>query len=475
MGRAAKVRSSIYLPLAVLLAVGAGLRALTMVTFSPAFLTHPGIADSALFVGSASGGLYEDPTRPAGYPMFLRALSYLSSELSVTIGVQHGVGLIAALLLYLTVRRAGGPRWLGLIPAGVLVANGDQIFLEHTLLSESLFTLLVTGSLYAAVRCVGGDHRHWPWLVAVGGLLAASAIVRSVGLILIPVVLVWLLLALPGRWPGRILQAGAVGAVAVSVLAGDAIVRSSLTEYAGFSPTSGRSLYARVAQFADCGEFDTPAGTSGLCEKTPARARPGPTFYFSFRSSPAHRVFGPPPNGDGKLGAFARRAILHQPVDYITTVTEDVARYVDPARKSRAFSGLGPGSLDFDQPPAADRQTAEAVAERLFSPVTLRERRAAGAVGGYQEVARVHGWLLPVAFMVAAAGLLAATGRVRLTIALAGGTALGLLLLPSATLIFGARYAVPPLGPLATAAGLGGWALVLRLRGRHSGGELRPD
>src|SRR3954447_20060980 len=81
--------------LLALVAGGVALRVAIMVAWRPAFI---GFADSGTYIDAARGGLFKDPLRPVGYPLFLRVVHALSAKLSVTILVQHALGVMAALL-----------------------------------------------------------------------------------------------------------------------------------------------------------------------------------------------------------------------------------------------------------------------------------------------------------------------------------------------------------------------------------------
>jgi hypothetical protein len=95
---------------------------------------------------------------------------------------------------------------------------------------------------------------------------------------------------------------------------------------------SGLMLYGRAAPFADCSEFVPPPGTAGRCERRPRGERNSPAEYVNSPDLPATRVFGEIPQPgrearnqdfrypDDKFGAFARRVIWNQPLDYVEAV-----------------------------------------------------------------------------------------------------------------------------------------------------------
>lgn len=455
------------LPLGAVLAAGAALRAWAFAGFWPVYTAHLSSPDAALFVRSAATELYSDPTRPAGYPLFLRAIGTVTHEISVTVGIQHLLGLLAAGLVFAAVRAVGAPVAAALVPAAVVALNGDMVFIEHTILSEALFVALISGALWLALRTI--DRPSLLACAGIGVLLGAATLTRSVGLGLVPAVALWLLLAFGAPLPRRALAAGTVLLVGVAMIAGDSALRSATSEFSGAAPNQGRSLYSRVANFADCTKFEPPAGTRVLCEATPPDQRPNPDVYLWGPTSPAGRAFGKPPAGNEHTLAFARAAIRSQPLDYAEAVIVDLARFV-------TVKGVGtedvPGAevMAFSEKPAAYRRRTARQLERWFGPLDPGPRGTLGeALAGYQRVVRGHGLLILAGFGLAIAGLVAGDRRTRLAILLLAGVAIELLLFPAASLAYGSRYALPALGPLADAAALAVWVLLSRRTARPPG------
>src|SRR5687767_13038198 len=129
--------------LGALLVAGLGLRLAFMLAYRPAFV---GYSDTAVYISGAKGDLFWDPLRVAGYSAFLRVAHGISAELSFTTLVQHALGVGTALLLYATVRRVGGSPWMAFVPAAIVLLGGDQVFFEHALLSETLYTFLTAAA-----------------------------------------------------------------------------------------------------------------------------------------------------------------------------------------------------------------------------------------------------------------------------------------------------------------------------------------
>ncbi len=263
------------LGLVVLLIGGVAMRVFLMLEYRPAMLSN---ADSARFLYYAHDAerFFHDSFAPTGYAAFLRFVRLISTRLEFTIVLQHLFGIAAALLLCAALRRVGAPRWASLIPAAVLLLSGDELYIEHALLSEPLFILLVAAGLYSAVRgltSVGADAAIS--LAGAGALLACAARVRGVGLVLVPVLVLWALLALPGGWRGRLTGAGAAAGGGVALLLLYVAVAHAGHGHTGWSDVNGWSLYGRAAPFADCRKFTPPRGTRKLCQHTPPASRPG--------------------------------------------------------------------------------------------------------------------------------------------------------------------------------------------------------
>src|SRR5438132_12217188 len=123
--------------------------------------------------------------------------------------VQHFLGLCAALLLFLAVRRCGGLAGLGLAPAAIVALGGDQLFLEHAALSDALFVFLICAMLYCAVRASPAAA----WWSAAAGLCAGLGVWdREPGLVMVPVIALWLAFS-SGRPSHRTLALGALSLV----------------------------------------------------------------------------------------------------------------------------------------------------------------------------------------------------------------------------------------------------------------------
>jgi hypothetical protein len=455
--------------LAGVLLGGALLRAALMEAWQPAFMGWP---DAKSYLDVAHGSLFGNVLRPAGYPLFLWVLDLAHPTLAWVVAVNHLLGLATAAVLFFAVRRTGAPPALGLVAAAVVALNADTAFVEHSPLSEPLFTFLVAVALYGAVRAQERCGAGWP--LAVGALLAYATTVRVVGAVLLPLFGVWLLVASHGTLRRRARTAGLAALAAVAVLGAYAVAEEASVGAVGLSRHGAWHLYARVAGFADCSRFRPPPGTRVLCETGPRAARGTVDEYlFQGAHSPAYRAFGDPfsssPQHVAAIEAFARAAIVHQPLDYLREVGGDTLRYVAPD----AFRDYGGG------PSYADLVGAPILRHPLYGAQGLWSARAYYGWGpggfiwdppvfrpllGYEAATRIQGPLFVVLALLSLSGPLVLRGRMRAAAALLALTAWALLVVPVATLEFSARSAVPGFGVLAGAAALGGWGLVPALR-----------
>jgi len=439
---------------AVVFAGGVAIRVAFMALYRPAFL---GVPDSGTYIDAAHHALFSDVYETAGYSLVIRIAHAVFPHLSALILVQHLLGIATAGLLYYAVRRVTGSTLAGLIPAVVVLFDGFGLWVEHSPLSDPLFSFLVTCVLLLAL--VAADSR--PWVLAVeGALIGVTVVVRPVGLVLVPIVVVWIAGHRSGATASRILAGVALIVPACAVLGAYMFVQRADTGFFGLTQTTGRLIYARGAPFADCSRFKPPAGTAALCEKTPSRDRGSVNQYETGYSdhlaagmvvnrsiSPAWRVFGSPPNGNGKLLAFGLTAIVHQPLDYLSIVAHDVHNLW--ADDHHAFM-FGDAVVDPD-------------VERA---VTSYYVTGAGVSGGglvflrwYGRWIQLRGVLVIVLLLIPLIGVFTprrGARRAAILFALAGW------LVPLATVATAAgnsRYLLPGYGPLAAAAALGlaGW------------------
>jgi Dolichyl-phosphate-mannose-protein mannosyltransferase len=449
----------------ILLAAGVLLRIAFSLAYEPPVLN---LADSVVYVGMAADHLFTDPSRTVGYSIALRALHALWGDVEFTLVVQHLLGIATGLLVYATVRRLEVPRWVALLPAAAVLLSLDQIFLEHALMPETLFTFALVACLYCCVRALddprplaGPVTTRLAWLLGAGVLLGFTAWIRPVTAPLAPFLALWIFFALPGSWRPRLAGAAIAVVATGAVLLGYFALNDHYTGYFGFSQSSGWGFYSRVAPFADCTKFTPPDDTQPLCETTASSARYGPDFYGWEPGSPARKLYGGQPTGDAELGAFARQAILHEPLSYAKAVARDFARYFYPVTVP-AFYGVGYELTAVDRRAPGLEEDNQAAFDSYYSDVPSGIHGGVTELAGIQDVVRFHGAVLLVSLLLSVAGVFLVRGRVRRGLLLLLGASVLAMLVPVATAIWSARYAIPVTGPLVGAGAIGAWAIATR-------------
>jgi hypothetical protein len=277
-----------------------------------------------------------DPVRNSGYSLYLWLLKPFHSFALVTVS-QHLMGLAVAVMIYaLAKRRFRTPPWLAVLMTLPVLFDGFEIQLEHLIMSDTLFLFLVmlaiTVLLWSPLRAT---RSSWVRCAVAGLLIGLSALVRSTGVPLLPLVGLWVLLALALSRVGWRTLVASVAAFAVTALAPS-------IGYAGWyemqhgqfntSESLGVFLYSRVMTFAECPEMgQLPVDLLPLCSTVPPDQRPIAQAYIWTPASPLDRFppskFSPLPNNLALK--FAIRAIEAQPLDYARVTFDDTWRCFD--------------------------------------------------------------------------------------------------------------------------------------------------
>jgi hypothetical protein len=295
------------------------LRVLVAVVYRPAFLFWQ---DSYQYL-SAAHAMSPPVERPLAYPALLRVLD-LVGPLSLVPMVQHVLGLAMGVGIYALLRHRGLGALGSTLAATPVLLDGYQIDIEQFVLSETLFSflLLLVLGLPLVWRQIG------PRRAAVLGILVAALLLtRTVGEPLALVVFTYLALRRVG-WRQLAVFAGA----AVVPVLGYALWFSSVHGTFGLQLMSGRLLYGKTVQFADCARLS--AGQRALCPSIPRDRRLGQNIW-SFTPLSPQRLVPYTPAGDRRLAGFGEAVIVRQPGDYAHVVAADLYHYVGPWRVSR--------------------------------------------------------------------------------------------------------------------------------------------
>jgi hypothetical protein len=173
------------------------------------------------------------------------------------------------------------------------------------------------------------------------------------------------------------------------------------------------------------------------------------------------------------VGRFARAAVLGQPGAYLGTVARDFARYIWPEHFRRPRAGETQAQYLAQARNPHELRFIRGELARYYAHVPRARRLSAGVTIAYVAATQVRGPLLALLLVLAAAAPFLTRGDGRHAAAVLAATAFVLLLVPVATQVYDARYAVAALGPLSAAAALALDGGVQLLRARRTGHRVR--
>jgi hypothetical protein len=399
--------------------------------------------------------LAPNPVRPIGYSYFLALLEPFHSVWLVT-AAQAVMGLATGSAVYAVLRRhklAAGTASLAAVP---VLFSAYELQLEHFVLSDTLFGLLVTVAVVMML--------WWPVpsvrVCALTGLvLAWAALDREQGILLPIPFCLYLCARLAGKVPARQILRGilAMGlTMAVPLLCYGWWFEQSTGSFALTSST-GVFLYSRVSTFARCSAIRPPADERWLCISTPPDKRPDPTYYAWAVQSPINRK---PPGGwafdvrANRLATnFALRAIEAQPAAYVSAIWHSTAenfaleskgtqawyseeRYIFPATEPQPLRALA--RFNRELPDYVGGYTYDG----HHDPSTRLVQPFAGWIRAYQRFVILPGPLLALIVLAGLVGMLAAWRRLGGPALLPWLTGAVLIVTPAATTDYGARYVV---------------------------------
>jgi hypothetical protein len=436
----------------IVLLAATAVRAVALLAYPPA-LWFP---DSLPYIQAAA---HPAPyfIRPVGYSFLLLILEPAHSLLFV-VALQHVMGVVVAAQMYALLRRHRLPAWGSALAAIPVSASANAIQIEHYVLSDAFFGLLVTSAI--ALLLWRPRPRVWVCCV-IGILLAWAALDRSQGMLLIAPFVLYLAVARLGM-RGFLIGAGTMcAAFLVPVLAYCAWYDQA---YGSFEITTstGAFLYSRVATFADCSVDKPPADERWLCVPTPVSKRESASWYLWGAQSPlAHGPAWAFSSQVNHLGTdFALRAIMAQPATYLRVVWNATAETFVPEQETNksqrqyVFPAAVPMSLQ-----AVAAKNDESVSYAFgynggANPDTRLVQPYADWMRAYQHKFTMPG---PLVAAIALVGLIggALAWRRSGPILLAWLTGAVLIVTPAATADYDARYVVASIPAFCIAAALG--------------------
>ncbi|MBN6058160.1 hypothetical protein JYK22_39930, partial [Nonomuraea sp. RK-328] len=426
-----------HVPFAVALVLGLALRGLAMLGYRPALFFW---ADSFAYLESAARPV-PGAFRPLGYSLFLGALAP-GPGLALVTAVQHLLGAGLAVAAYALLVRRGLPGWGATLLVAPLLYDEFLILLEHMVMADALFTVLVTGGVLVLLR-----RRVTPATAALAGVvLSLAALTRTIGVVLLVLAGGRLLLRRTG-W--RVWGAFAVAGLAP--LLAYATWMSATSGVFGLTRADGMFLWARTATFADCSVIRPEPRLAPLCPQTPVAARPAPPFWLWAPWSPIKKVRG---DRNALAGRFARAAILAQPGDYLAAAGSDLRwllRWERTTSREAAMKRTNPYWFPFEERPLKPSVAPVVEAYEGGPAATRIHEPYAGWLRAYQR----FGYLpFPLLAVTPAGTLVLALVRRRYDALLPGLAAAALILAPPFLAGFDVRYVVPAIPLACLAAGL---------------------
>jgi hypothetical protein len=438
-------------PFLLVLLLGGVLRLLAWKAISPGWWI---LGDAISYLYDAEH-LRPEVWRPSGYSLLVLWPLLRYHDLALVTAVQHVMGLLVAIGIYVTLLRLGIARWGALLATIPALFDSYVLATEQMLASEALFGALVTGALVAVLW-----RARSPGVIGIllaGLLLSLSSVTRVVGLPLVAVVVLYLLLRRTN--PLKVLALCLVFAIPVGAY--------SYWVYRWYgrvnlTVSNGIFTYGRVTEFVDCQRVKfSDQQVRSLCPKEPIGKRN--EYYYMFGADTAlarlHLSFA---NTNDVAGQFALEVIRAQPGDFARQSLEGALASFSPGQS------FGPNDMLFriyePLPPFAISVGKYYQAGR--DPTPTYDRALVSVLARYQDVAFVPGTACALVLLLAVASLILGRDpqrrRLRSALVLTAGTAAVLLLVPGLTAIPAPRYRVPAVPEICLAAALSGQLLANR-------------
>jgi hypothetical protein len=435
-------------------------RVIAALGFKPALF----IQDSFSYMKQSVQLLPLSELRPAGYPLVLHLLQPFHSLLLVTT-VQHLMGIALGCVIYAVLRPRGGsggssppglaewrglPAWGATLAAAPTLFDSRQIWLESSILPDTLFTLVLM--IAVAILVVWPRPAIWQ-AVIVGLLVSWASVIRGNGAPVFVVILAFLLVMRVG-W--KVFTACL--AAFVVPLAAYGLIFFSEHGQLDITDSTGLFLWSRTMSFANCAVIKPPPSLVPLCpENQPGHpAAPAPAWSVPAllgERTPADYLWAPGAwyrvdahpginARNNKLAMqFAERAIVAQPLAYLGTVGKEVLETFFTTDRAQDYLAMQFTVVPHVNPEAPYMRYWENRYAHAHSNTHVVQPWAY-FMFLYQEPVWFPGWVF---FLVLAGGLVLLIRRWRgpgRLAALAWGVAVVNLVLPIAAHELDYRYAI---------------------------------
>ncbi len=308
----------------LIVAAGVTLRVLTVIAYRPAILYVDSLYIYLIHLPHSPMPATTSPSPdPLGYNMWLLQPVLSVGGLFTVVVIQHLLGIAMGIAIYTLLVRRGAWHWLAALAAAPVLLDAYQIYIEHMIMSDTLFEALLVGAFGALIW----NRRPGPIAVGVAGLfLGVATTVRAVGAPLLVLFLIYVLIVVRG-WSFKALSATLVTLLfLIPVLSYDIYMTQTGNKFDA-SNTTALSLYARASTFVDCDRLNAPADVKQLCPAEPLGQRRSPDFYAHTLDSPLYKAKLPPGVTLNQLETqFAKAAMTQQPWRLTGAVLHDASR-----------------------------------------------------------------------------------------------------------------------------------------------------
>lgn len=299
--------------LAILLLAGPVLRVLTLLAYRPILFYN----DSTRYL------LFADGNDPVAYRIPLRLILFVSNLQIVSV-VQHLLGLLIAVTLYVVLLRRGCARWLAALACAPVLLDAYQLQIEQTVLPEVWFEALLVAGLVVLL------WRPVPGLLSIGlaGLVLGVAVTfRQPGEILILPAVIYVLITAAGV-RRKFIGAALVCVAFVVPILGYMTASEVITGHFWLSRYGTAALYGRTADAADCATLRVPASQRAMCPPTQQKATLGRDGLEHSTQSPVRRYYAtlPPAQAAHEVSAFTQAVLTQQPLKVLSAIGADAVK-----------------------------------------------------------------------------------------------------------------------------------------------------
>jgi hypothetical protein len=306
---------------AALVAAGLVLRLLAQFAYRPALF----YIDSIKYLYNADGN------DPEGYKAPLRAILFVAN-LNAVVAVQHLLGLVMAVVIYVLLLRRGASRWLAALAIAPILLDAYQLQDEQTIMPGTFFAALIVAGI---AILLWQPRPGWRRVIVAGLVLGTSATVAQVGEALILPAAVYLLAAGGGWRQATIKTAALCAAFALPILAyctGSYLLTGDFF----LSHTGVTSFYGRTAAVVNCATIRLPAAERPICPTRAEQARGNDWLEYNPRS-PVQALYRDLPRAevDRLVTGFSHSVLTQQPLRVLAGYGRDVVKLFALTRHTR--------------------------------------------------------------------------------------------------------------------------------------------